>query len=151
MLISLIFPSLNHPLRIGLILILQTINVRLIAGIIIKSFWFSYVFVIIILRGSLVLFIYISRIASNEKFNISTKLLYLIIIIIIINIIITFWYDSSTLELSSQTLHHISSLNKLFRIQNLNVTIILALYLLLTMVAINYIVNISEGPLRSKN
>lgn len=92
-----------------------------------------------------------SRIASNEKFHLSTKLFYIIIIIIIINILISLYYDQSLIEISSQTSHHLTSLNKLFSISNIYLTIILASYLFLTIIAINYIVNITEGPLRKKN
>lgn len=92
-----------------------------------------------------------SRIASNEKFNISTIIIYLTTIMLFINIVIAFCYDSTIINLSNQTIHQLSSLNKLFRIQNIIITIILASYLFLTIVAINYIVNINEGPLRSKN
>jgi hypothetical protein len=92
-----------------------------------------------------------SRIASNEKFNLSTKLIYLIVTIRIINILISIYSDPIIIYLSNQTIHQLSSLNKLFRIQNIMITIMLASYLFLTIIAINYIVNINQGPLRSKN
>nr|YP_010925307.1 NADH dehydrogenase subunit 6 [Sigara lateralis]WKD80510.1 NADH dehydrogenase subunit 6 [Sigara lateralis] len=151
LLISIIFPSLSHPLSMGLMLIIQTLNVSLIVGMMIKSFWFSYVFVMIMLSGALVLFIYMSSIASNEKFNMSTTLMYSMIMIIVINIMLSMYYDPSTMNLFNQATHQLSSLNKLFSIQNMMITIMLASYLFLTMIAINYIVNINEGPLRSKN
>nr|ACJ69440.1 NADH dehydrogenase subunit 6 [Sigara septemlineata] len=151
LLISIIFPNLSHPLSMGLMLIIQTLNVSLIVGMMIKSFWFSYVFVMIMLSGALVLFIYMSSIASNEKFNMSTTLMCLMIIMLFINIMISLYYDPSIINLFNSTSHQLSSLNKLFSIQNMMITIMLASYLFLTMIAINYIVNINEGPLRSKN
>jgi hypothetical protein len=108
-------------------------------------------FIIIILGGALVLFIYISRIASNEKFILSTKLIWIVIIIILINILVSIYCDPIINYLPNQAIHQLSSLNKLFSIQNIIITIILASYLFLTIIAINYIVNINQGPLRSKN
>lgn len=78
-------------------------------------------------------------------------MLYLIFIILLISAIILFYYDSSIINLFNQSRHQLSSLNKLFRVQNIIITIILASYLFLTIIAINYIVNINEGPLRRKN
>ena len=48
---------------------------NLIRGTISRSFWFSYILFIIIIRGILVLFIYITRLASNEIFSPSNKIL----------------------------------------------------------------------------
>lgn len=85
--IALILIILNHPLSIGLILILQTLITAILIGYIINSFLFSYIIIIIILRGALVLFIYIARIASNEKFNLSIKNLLLRAIILSVSLL----------------------------------------------------------------
>jgi len=47
----------------------------LIRGTIYRRFWFSYILFIIIIGGILVLFIYITRLASNEIFSPSNKIL----------------------------------------------------------------------------
>jgi len=51
----------------------------LIRGTIYRRFWFSYILFIIIIGGMLVLFIYITRLASNEIFSPSNKTLIIIL------------------------------------------------------------------------
>lgn len=55
----------------GLILLIQTFLICLISGIILKSFWFSYIIFLIFLGGLLILFSYILSLASNEIFKFS--------------------------------------------------------------------------------
>jgi hypothetical protein len=69
------FTQIKHPIAIGLILLIQTVIVCLIRGTIYKSFWFSCILFIIIIGRILVLFIYITRLASNKTFSPSNKIL----------------------------------------------------------------------------
>lgn len=149
--LSIAFLWLNHPLRIGGILICQTIIIAIISGIIIRTFLFSYIIIIIILRGALVLFIYIASVASNEKFQ--TPII-LIITFIIINILIPTIIDNlnylegrcNYLLVKPETL----SLIKLFNSATIYITIIIIIYLLLTIIVVSNIASVTEGPLRIK-
>merc|ERR1712198_806681 len=67
--LSLFFTRLSHPLAIGLALLSQTILICLITGLSSSSFWFSYILFLIFLGGILVLFIYVTSLASNEMFT----------------------------------------------------------------------------------
>ena len=67
----------------GLILLIQTIIVCLIRGKIYRRFRFSYILFIIIIGGRLVLFIYITRLASNEIFSPSNKILVVTLILLL--------------------------------------------------------------------
>merc|ERR1712221_33590 len=67
--LSLFFTRLSHPLAIGLALLSQTILICLITGLSSSSFWFSYILFLIFLGGMLVLFIYVTSLASNEIFK----------------------------------------------------------------------------------
>jgi NADH-ubiquinone oxidoreductase chain 6 len=62
------FVGLNHPVRIRVTLIFHSVVIALITGLTGGSFWFSYVLVLVFLGGVLVLFLYITRLAANEKF-----------------------------------------------------------------------------------
>ena len=115
------------------------------------SFWFSYVILITILSGMLVLFIYIARVASNEKFFSSIKLTTLIIILIILGFIYEIITERSIIEIIkiiSNIKPEEIRLNNLFNINNKFIVIILVIYLFITIVTVSLIVNISEGPLR---
>jgi len=77
---SIISTQIKHPIAIGILLLIQTTIVRLIRGTIYKRFWFSYILFIIIIGGILVLFIYITGLASNEIFSPSNKILIITLI-----------------------------------------------------------------------
>jgi NADH-ubiquinone oxidoreductase chain 6 len=68
---AVIFINLRHPVGLGLTLILHTLLIRGATGLAAGNFWFSYVLFLVFLGGVLVLFIYITRLASNEKFILS--------------------------------------------------------------------------------
>jgi NADH-ubiquinone oxidoreductase chain 6 len=65
--------QIKHPLAIGIILLIQTIITCLIRGLINKRLWFQYILFIVFVGGMVVLFIYVTRVASNEIFSLSIK------------------------------------------------------------------------------
>ena len=65
------FPLLTHPLSIGVTLLVLVIVISLIIGIFYSTLWVSYATILILLGGLLVIFIYVSLLASNEVFKIS--------------------------------------------------------------------------------
>uniref|UniRef100_UPI00300202F2 NADH dehydrogenase subunit 6 n=1 Tax=Hierodula latipennis TaxID=2908860 RepID=UPI00300202F2 len=156
--LSIIFLFLNHPLSMGLILFLQTISMCLISGFMSLSFWFSYVLLLIYLGGMLVLFMYVTSLASNEMFFYSNKILFSIIFLPLIFVLIYSihpYYPSNIHENmeNSLTLSLISN-NFLLKMYNqpINmITILIASYLFLTLIAVVKIINIYKGPLRQMN
>lgn len=147
----------------GLGLIIQTILICLIRGIIIKTFWFSYVLFLIFLGGILVLFIYVTSLASNEIFNFSFKTILTLIILFVVliffiliidkPIIISYFinYETYSLSLIKTFLPENSIiLNKLYNFPINFITLLLMVYLFLTLIAVVKITNIFEGPLRPK-
>nr|YP_009485731.1 NADH dehydrogenase subunit 6 [Scipinia horrida]AVZ00867.1 NADH dehydrogenase subunit 6 [Scipinia horrida] len=152
--ISLTFIFLKHPLSMGFALILQTITISMITGQLINNFWFSYILLITMLSGALVLFIYMASIASNEKFHTSIKMMMLLTLMLIT----MYLYMDNKLIKTAPMMETISlnnnqmiSLTMLFNMNNMMITILIVSYLFLTMIAISYIVNVFEGPLRMKN
>nr|QPA36045.1 NADH dehydrogenase subunit 6 [Camarochiloides weiweii] len=154
LMLSMMFPILKHPLSMGMILILQTITVSLITGMISNMFWYSLILIITMISGMLVLFIYMASIASNEKFDSSIKLIQLSLLMITIGMIMWMMTDQMETSLlnSKMTTENLSiSLMKMFNYHNMSLTILLVSYLFFTMIAISYVVNVFEGPLRTKN
>lgn len=145
---SLTIILLNHPLSIGLILIIQTLITAIIIGYIISSFLFSYIIIIIILRGALVLFIYIARIASNEKFNSPVKLIILSLIILIIAF--TYFYYKIIFINTNFNINEIIRIIKIFNTLTAQITIMIILYLLFTIIVVSNTAKVTEGPLRIK-
>nr|QVV96019.1 NADH dehydrogenase subunit 6 [Coridius brunneus] len=148
--LSIMLMWLNHPLSMGLMLICQTMIMSMIIGLSLGSFLFSYIIMIIMLSGALVLFIYMASVASNEKFQTSIKLL---IMFIIINIIIyVLMCDNSNkssfidMNIKMETM----TLIKLYGSMSAYITMMMIMYLLLTMIVVSNIATVSEGPLRMK-
>lgn len=136
---------------------MQTIIVGIVSGRIIKTFWISYILVITILRGILVLFIYISRVASNEKFKKRMSMWSYFIMRIIATIVFLFLRKKiiiknnySGIEIRTFKTRELIFLNKIFNNNNIFITIIIVIYLLITIIVSTHLVNISEGPIRLK-
>nr|YP_010835986.1 NADH dehydrogenase subunit 6 [Perlomyia levanidovae]WGC89505.1 NADH dehydrogenase subunit 6 [Perlomyia levanidovae] len=162
-LISMIFTQMKHPLAMGLLLLTQTLVVCLLTGTLTQSFWFSYILFLIFIGGLLVLFIYVTSLASNEMFTISTKpmiwtsfaftvmfLMYFIIDPSMFMTTITSADMFSSYE-STPSLVMSSSLTKLYVQPTGVLTSMLILYLFLTLIAVVKITSIFQGPLRQKN
>lgn len=107
----------------------------------------------------LILFIYITSVASNEKFIFSNKLIFLIIIwvtIIIILIFIDSYFFYNIINnfevfLKNKYLLFNLSINKYFNYPNYLIFYLSIIYLLITLIAVVKISNINSGPLRPKN
>nr|YP_010397522.1 NADH dehydrogenase subunit 6 [Sympotthastia takatensis]UQJ73392.1 NADH dehydrogenase subunit 6 [Sympotthastia takatensis] len=160
---STIFMQMKHPMAMGLMLLIQTFLICLITGNYSKTFWFSYVLFLIFLGGMLVLFIYVTSLASNEMFSFSMKIFFISAISIFIFVISLIILDNNMIT-SFLTNNEISSLNdmksfinentisltKLYNFPTNLLTILLINYLFLTLIAVVKITNIFEGPLRPK-
>nr|YP_010572567.1 NADH dehydrogenase subunit 6 [Chandozhinskia hastaticercus]UZH35932.1 NADH dehydrogenase subunit 6 [Chandozhinskia hastaticercus] len=162
---AVIFTQVNHPMAMTLIIILQTLIVSLTTGMMTSTFWFSYILFLVFLGGMLVLFIYITSLASNELFSIPTKSLIIILMSLSVIISISLISDSTLWNMLSFneemnnidnefiTLHDDSNylLTKLYNKPTDLITLMLVNYLFLTLIAIVKITNIFQGPLRPKN
>nr|YP_009026956.1 NADH dehydrogenase subunit 6 [Leptomantella albella]AHW52371.1 NADH dehydrogenase subunit 6 [Leptomantella albella] len=156
--LSIIFLFLNHPLSMGLVLFLQTILMCLISGLLSTNFWFSYILLLIYIGGMLVLFMYITSLASNEMFFYSNKMLILLLLTPLI-LITVYWLNSSFNIYTFENLENINStvtflhtsLLKMYNQPINKMTIMIAGYLFLTLIAVVKMININKGPLRQMN
>nr|AIW06326.1 NADH dehydrogenase subunit 6 [Drosophila erecta]QXG19196.1 NADH dehydrogenase subunit 6 [Drosophila erecta]DAA06192.1 TPA_exp: NADH dehydrogenase subunit 6 [Drosophila erecta] len=158
---SFIFLNMVHPLALGLTLLIQTIFVCLISGLMTKSFWYSYILFLIFLGGMLVLFIYVTSLASNEMFNLSIKLILFSLFIMLFMLILSFIIDKTSISLflmnnemesimnmNSYFTENSLSLNKLYNFPTNFVTILLMNYLLITLIVVVKITKLFKGPIR---
>nr|YP_009938364.1 NADH dehydrogenase subunit 6 [Lethe satyrina]QNU07783.1 NADH dehydrogenase subunit 6 [Lethe satyrina] len=161
--ISMIF--INYPISMGLLILLQTLLICLLLGMIINSYWFSYILFLVFLGGLLVLFIYVSSIASNEFMNIylNNKLM-IFTPLLILSLTILFKNNLYWLNLSFNEdmnnfanmflfYHNENYINllKLYNEQTYLLMTIMIIYLFITLIAVVKITNIFFGPLRSFN
>nr|APX40197.1 NADH dehydrogenase subunit 6 [Smaragdina rufimana] len=153
---SIMFCLMNHPLTLGLVLLAQTILIALSSGSMNMNFWFSYIVFLIMIGGMLVLFTYMTSIASNEKFSFSY--LTFIIIALMMTMSMAIWFmDPLTpyslmemAELKSFTFVKNSDLfmNKYMNYPHSMIYLLMVIYLLITLIAIVKITMKMKSPLR---
>nr|AJK90711.1 NADH dehydrogenase subunit 6 [Papilio helenus] len=130
------------------------------------SYWFSYILFLVFLGGLLVLFIYVSSVASNEMFNMNYFMKNTMFLLFLMSLILSLQYMynlnwlnfSINYEMKNLTNFFIFfnnenkiNLTKLYNKQTYFLMMMLIIYLFITLVAIVKITNIFFGPLRSTN
>nr|YP_010895142.1 NADH dehydrogenase subunit 6 [Ironomyia nigromaculata]WJW73668.1 NADH dehydrogenase subunit 6 [Ironomyia nigromaculata] len=159
LILTMIFMQMNHPLTMGLILLLQTLFICISTGLIYQTFWFSYILFLIFLGGMLVLFIYVTSLASNDMFSISLKWIIYSITLMIISFIMMLMADFNILKMifnietlpinfNLMTIENSMNLIKLYNYPTNLISIMLMIYLFITLVATVKITNMFQGPLR---
>jgi hypothetical protein len=104
--------------------------------------WVAIIFCIVFFGGLLILFIYISRLAQNEKIQLKNwKLILLAPIILSVELFLPSW-ETSSISLGVRKAVY------LFTESNYLVTIVLMLYLLVALVAVVKITFFYKGALR---
>nr|URX52758.1 NADH dehydrogenase subunit 6 [Kalotermes sp.] len=151
-LLSTMFTQMKHPLAMGMMLLTQTMFMCLISGLMHQSFWFQYILFMVFIGGMLVLFIYVTSLASNEMFSLSTKMFTMTTMVIIVTTMMKDWTMLNNTEMTTIEMitgDEITSMtSKLYNQPTGTMTILMALYLFLTLIVVVKITNISKGPLR---
>nr|URX54068.1 NADH dehydrogenase subunit 6 [Paraneotermes simplicicornis] len=151
-LMSIMFTQMKHPLAMGMMLLTQTMLMCMISGMMHQSFWFQYILFMVFIGGMLVLFIYVTSLASNEMFSLSMKMTATAIAAMPMTMMIKEWMtmnNKETLTYEMMKVNEITTMtSKMYNQPNGTLTILMALYLFLTLIVVVKITNISKGPLR---
>uniref|UniRef100_A0AAU7VB97 NADH-ubiquinone oxidoreductase chain 6 n=1 Tax=Stenopsocus wangi TaxID=3074950 RepID=A0AAU7VB97_9NEOP len=158
-LFMILFFYLENPLTLGLILICQTLALTFFLGSLMKSFWFLYLLILIFIGGMLVLFIYVTSIFPNEKFNINNNNFFNIILFMTLLMIILLIYNNFfNLTLSFDSVENFILINKfmlpsvkMFSFNTSMLFIFMVNYLFYCMIVVIKITNFFSGPLRKMN
>nr|SSD62297.1 NADH dehydrogenase subunit 6 [Allancastria cerisyi ferdinandi] len=157
---------LKHPLSMGLMILLQTFLICLLSGMLMYSYWFSYILFLVFLGGLLVLFIYVSSIAANElfSFNLFNKLFifFLMNFSLLLSIIymnnmnwLNFFFNYEMNNIFNLFIFFNNenkiNLTKLYNNHTYMMMMMLIIYLFITLLAVVKITNIFFGPLRPSN
>nr|YP_009045530.1 NADH dehydrogenase subunit 6 [Neptis philyra]AHA03894.1 NADH dehydrogenase subunit 6 [Neptis philyra] len=156
---------ISHPLAMGLLILIQTFLTCLLSGMKIKTYWFSYILFLIFLGGLLVLFIYVSSVASNELFKISlmNKFSFSFYIFLIFILSSLFknnlnWMNFSFKDEMNNFFYVLFfnnefnfNLSKLYNEQTYFLMMMMIIYLFITLIAIVKLQMFFFGPLRSFN
>nr|ADO60632.1 NADH dehydrogenase subunit 6 [Oedemera virescens] len=156
--LSMIFIMLTHPLSMGLILLIQTIIISMMTGNMTPNFWFSYILFLILIGGMLILFIYMTSIASNEKFKMNSLMTMMILLPLIVILSSNFIYFNPLTYITNEKMNLFNSLNlistsimKYLNMPSSYILMFMIIYLLLTLIVTVKITNFSKGPLRQMN
>nr|YP_010615447.1 NADH dehydrogenase subunit 6 [Dodona egeon]WAT94117.1 NADH dehydrogenase subunit 6 [Dodona egeon] len=166
LIISMFMFFVNHPLSMGMLILLQTLILCLLSGMLINTYWFSYILFLTFLGGLLVLFIYVSSIASNEIFKIFIYNKIMILFMLIFTFIMSIFFMNN---LNWMNINFNNEMNNLFNMfmffnveNNINLSklyneqtyflmMMMIIYLFITLIAVVKITNIFFGPLRPFN
>nr|YP_010693580.1 NADH dehydrogenase subunit 6 [Scolytoplatypus sinensis]WCB99771.1 NADH dehydrogenase subunit 6 [Scolytoplatypus sinensis] len=149
---------IDHPVSLGLILLINSILISLLSGSFYVNFWFSYILFLVMVSGLLIMFIYMTSVASNEKFKINMKnlLMYLLFFTIYLSIFMildNFYFSmkplNSTAIYMEETFNN-TILSKFFNSPNMFLLLLLMIYLLLALIMAAKVTLHSMGPLRQK-
>lgn len=150
----------SHPIIPIILIILYRITISFYISLWKINFIYSIIMFIIIIRGLLIIFLYFSRLISNEKITLNpNKLLILTFLINFIILFLNIYYSKNylfnLLNLSKENTPLIHINEKIFsNILNLyiypfnNITIICILFLLISLFTIIKISSIKSKPLR---
>nr|QZK21438.1 NADH dehydrogenase subunit 6 [Amitermes sp. ANIC 0405] len=148
---SLMFTQMKHPLAMGLMLLIQTTMVCLISGTMYSSFWFSYILFMIMIGGMLVLFMYMTSLASNEMFSPSNKMLMATLTLLpILMYTMPAVTNNKEMKMYDTMMENeiLSTTTVMYNQMMGTMTTLLVLYMLLTLIVVVNIINVSKGPLR---
>ncbi|KAG8338751.1 NADH dehydrogenase subunit 6 (mitochondrion) [Homalodisca vitripennis] len=142
---------LKNPMSMGMMLIVQTLFMCMLMNKMMITTWFMMITFLMMIGGLMILFMYMSSIASNEKFKLNMNMtLTMIIFIIISDEMMNENQVMDKLELSENNPMEKISMIKLYNEKSMIITMIMVMFLLLTMISTTKIVKLHEGPLRKK-
>nr|YP_010725889.1 NADH dehydrogenase subunit 6 [Nihonogomphus lieftincki]WDY83491.1 NADH dehydrogenase subunit 6 [Nihonogomphus lieftincki] len=156
---SILFTKMNHPMNMGILLLIQTLMTCMLTGLMSQTPWFSYILFLVFLGGMLVLFIYMTSIASNEIFQKSNYLLIIIgstvimfimfILMLIDPMMISINNTAEAMNMTFMFKNNESMmLSNLYNMPNAMITLFMVMYLFLTLIVIVFITKSHQGPLR---
>nr|YP_011004573.1 NADH dehydrogenase subunit 6 [Pyrocoelia pectoralis]WPT27228.1 NADH dehydrogenase subunit 6 [Pyrocoelia pectoralis] len=154
------FLFMEHPMSMGLILLTQTILISMSTSIMGMNSWLSYILFLVMVGGMLILFSYMTSVASNEMFKPSNNLLIMLMssmmslmfIMIQKKSILPYFKFNNTDSQMFQTQENFSMiLLKYLSFPMMLMWLMLIIYLLITMIAAVKITVIKNGPLRQIN
>nr|YP_010320636.1 NADH dehydrogenase subunit 6 [Illeis bistigmosa]UJP68267.1 NADH dehydrogenase subunit 6 [Illeis bistigmosa] len=148
---------LKHPLSLGFTILMHTILTCMVMGWMSTNYWFSYILILIMIGGLLVLFIYMTSIASNEKFKFNKILMIFMFTMMILTILLNykmplfkeiFYLNNELMNNMLETKNFKLNMSKFLNFPNSNLFIIIIFYLLIAMIAVVKITKLNYGPLR---
>nr|UMB89183.1 NADH dehydrogenase subunit 6 [Coptodryas elegans] len=156
--ISLLLIVSKNPLSKGFMLLILTITTSLSSSMMFMNSWFGYILFLIMVGGMLVAFIYMTSVASNEKFEFpKTQMIIFMQVLIMMMFIFMYIYMPDSMmnqSMISYSQEHPTMMNmylsKIFSFPMNQLPIALMSYLFLTLIMVVKMTDFIKGPIRQK-
>nr|YP_010963572.1 NADH dehydrogenase subunit 6 [Leptobelus boreosinensis]WKZ08055.1 NADH dehydrogenase subunit 6 [Leptobelus boreosinensis] len=139
---------MKSPMSMSSTLLIQTLLSIMLMNTINNYSWIPMITFLTMIGGLLIIFMYMSSITSNEKFKLNTKLMMLSILMTMPMEELVVNYQNQEEQNLETKLNTMMSLTKMYN-KSMMMTMLMILYLMLTMITVNKIIKMFEGPLRS--
>nr|AMR97514.1 NADH deshydrogenase subunit 6 [Iberobaenia minuta] len=152
--LTIMFLIMKHPLSMGFILLIQSTLISLVTGMM-SSFWYAYILFLIIVSAMLIMFLYMTSVASNKKFMKSNKSIIKISLttLMIIPLIFSTNLMKPMLTNNEKMMKFMPmemSLNKYLNLPSKTASMTMIFILFLTMIIVIKMTNVKTGPIRQK-
>nr|DAZ91234.1 TPA_asm: ND6 [Gammarus fossarum] len=152
--LSTLFMTLNTPLIMAAVITTQAVLVSFSTYNISLTSWFSFILFLVFISAMMIIFVYVSSLASNEFFNsyVLTTGHHAMIMTLPLMLLYTTPTTVNTNMFSMLTLTDTNlgptATYKMFTSYTLNISLILINYLLISLMAVAKISSYLKGPLR---
>nr|ASM82838.1 NADH dehydrogenase subunit 6 [Cryptophyllium tibetense] len=151
MTMNMMFMLMKHPLSMGITIMMQTMIVSMMSGMMFKSFWFSYILFLMYIGGMMIMFIYMTSLMPNMMFSMKYKTM----IIIIMTMMLMYYIMNKYQQMSNMDMNQTNEQNMMLIKMHMNPsnynTIMLAMYLMYTMITVYNMTEYKKGTLKLKN
>nr|YP_010692623.1 NADH dehydrogenase subunit 6 [Centrotus cornutus]WBV77364.1 NADH dehydrogenase subunit 6 [Centrotus cornutus] len=145
---SLMSLMMKTPMSMGTTLLMQTLFSIMLMNTINNSSWIPMITFLTMIGGLLVIFMYMSSITSNEKFKLKLMIIMPLVLMLTPAEELMSNYQNQEEENMEIKMTNMMSLTKMYN-KTMMMTMMMILYLMLTMITVNKIIKMLEGPLRS--
>nr|YP_009379689.1 NADH dehydrogenase subunit 6 [Gammarus fossarum]ARQ82008.1 NADH dehydrogenase subunit 6 [Gammarus fossarum] len=152
--LSTLFMTLNTPLIMAAVITIQALLVSFSTYNIALTSWFSFILFLVFISAMMIIFVYVSSLASNEFFNsyvLTTghhaMIMTMLFMLLLASPATVYANMFSVFSLTDMNLGPTSTY-KMFTSYTLNISIILINYLLISLIAVAKISSCLKGPLR---
>jgi NADH-ubiquinone oxidoreductase chain 6 len=145
---SILFNSLTSPLSIGVTIVVIALLVRIFLSFIINRTWLSFLLIIVFLTAIIVIFIYVSSLASNEITTVTPQIT-LVPAVLITIIIYNSNYYLNSIKINILT-ESFSFMHKIYINNIYLLSIYIIIYLFFVLIVTIKVASLEHFPLRKK-
>nr|ATD86012.1 NADH dehydrogenase subunit 6 [Centrotus cornutus] len=147
--IAIMSTMMKSPMSMGITLLIQTTMIIIMMNFNNSSSWVPMITFLTMIGGLMIIFMYMSSITSNEKFKLNMKMMTTMFLTLMISEeMMLNLYSQENQEMIIST-NNMMSMSKMYS-KSMSMTMMMVMYLLLTMMSVNKIIKLFQGPMRSK-